>query len=222
MEVYSGLQPSSCLQSSERQINHLGSPGGAGAGCAGIAVPGSGEQGPSSVRDLPPPVYMQQIWNLHRKLMGSLVSHRFPWLYLLWIINVTKWVDELFSVGVNRQGCLQNEWTAKINCKAEQPGEGFRRKCQCLYIQKISLLKVVQNLNNLRYQIGLKIMLYCCCSSLRICKLLIAVRDKFIWILISISSAGFLVFFIMIANSINNYKNAFSKTYIGWIVSRKI
>lgn len=52
------------------------------------------------------------------KLMESLVSHRFPWLYLLCIINVTKWVDEHFSVGVNRQGCLENEWTAKINCKA--------------------------------------------------------------------------------------------------------
>lgn len=72
----------------------------------------------SSVSDLPPSVYMQQIWNLHRELMGSLVSRRFPWLYLLWIINVTEWVDEHFSVGVNRQGGLENEWTAKINCKA--------------------------------------------------------------------------------------------------------
>lgn len=72
----------------------------------------------ASVNNMPHSVYMKQIWNLHRKLMESLVSHRFPWLYLLCIINVTKLVNERFSVGVNRQVCLENEWTAKINCKA--------------------------------------------------------------------------------------------------------
>lgn len=76
------------------------------------------DQGPPGVSHVRPSVYTKHIWNLHRKLMESLVSHRFPWLYLLCIINVTKWVDEHFSVGVNRQGCLENEWTAKINCKA--------------------------------------------------------------------------------------------------------
>lgn len=124
MEVCSGLEPPGFWGADK-------APEMSGVPCAGVqgllsqAQGGWGSswthtraQGPTRVRDGPPSLCTKRIWNLHRKLMESLVSRRFPWLCLLCIINVSKRVDEHFPGGVNRRGWLGNEWTAEINCKA--------------------------------------------------------------------------------------------------------